>query len=166
MKQWLNLVVALVTAALVLTAASVAYAGPMEDAMQAALRGPERKKLKIFDHEFNVKRVEIQRDVPRRGQITVIGHISHHLSMRPDDQVYYRIVKEGNRILSVQHRINRGGFAGLVAPIIAAAGSYFAGVPIPADKVESIGRALGRAVDGSWESAADFIIGNVALRVN
>jgi hypothetical protein len=139
-----------------------------EDAMKAALRGPEKKKLKIFDHHFNVKPVEISRDTPSKGQITVIGQISHHLSLKPDDQMYYRFTKDvyTNKIIGdIKREINRGGYAGIAAPFIAAAGTYLTGHPIPPDKVEEIGRALGKVVDGSWESAADFIIGNVALRV-
>jgi hypothetical protein len=140
----------------------VAQAGAFQDAMDAALKGPEKKKIEIFDHGFNVKPVEILREGDR---ITVIGHISHRLTARPDDQIYYRIVKKGDAVLEIHRKINRGGYAGIVAPIVAAAGSYLTGAPIPPDKVEDVGRAMGRAVDGSWEAACDFLIGNIALRV-
>ena len=140
----------------------VAQAGPMENAMDAALKGPEKKKLKVFDHHFNVKPIEINR---QGGRIIVNGHISHHLRWRRDDQIYYRIIKEGNKIIKVERDINRGGWAGLAAPFVAAAGTYFTGKPIPPGEVEKIGRAVGKAVDGSWEGACDAIIANVALRV-
>lgn len=140
---------------------SMAYAGPMEDAMKASFRGPEKKNLRIYDHGFNVKKVEIKRE---GAKITINGHISHHLRWRRDDQVYYQIVKKGDKVISVKRQISRGGWAGIAAPIIAAAGTYLTGTPIPPDKVEAIGRAIGRAQDGSWEGACDAIIANVALR--
>ncbi len=139
-----------------------AHAGPMEDAMKAALKGPEKKKLKVFDHHFNVKPVEIKRDGAR---IIVNGQISHHLRWRRDDQVYYRIIKEGDKVIKVERNINRGGWAGIAAPIVAAVGTYFTGVPIPPDEVEKVGRAIGKVQDGSWEGACDAIIANVAIRV-
>lgn len=139
-----------------------AHAGPMESAMKAALKGPERKKLKVFDHRFNVKPVESVRDGAR---IIVNGHISHHLPFRPDDQVYYRIIKEGDKVIKVERNINQGGWAGIAAPIVAAVGTYLTGVPIPPNEVEKVGRAIGKAQDGSWEGACDAIIANVALRV-
>lgn len=147
--------------ALCLSAIS-AYAGPMEDAVKAAIEGPEKKKLKVFDHHFNVKPVEIHREENR----TIInGHISNHLRFRRDDQIYFRIIKNGNKVLKIERDINRGGWAGIAAPIVSAAGTYLTGTPIPPGEVENIGRALGKAVDGSWEGACDAIIANIALRV-
>ncbi len=138
-------------------------AGPMEDAMNAALTGPEKKKLKVFDHEFNVKPVEVKRT---ETEIIVNGHISHHLRFRPDDQVYYHIVKKGNTIVKLERNIARGGWTGIVAPIASSLGTYLTGgTPIPPDRIEAIGRSIGKAVDGTWEGAADAIIANVAIRV-
>ena len=143
-------------------AVTIAYAAPMDDAIKAAIDGPQKKKLKVFDHHFNIKPVEIKRDGDR---ITVNGHISHHLRWRRDDQVYYRIIKDGNKVIKIERDINRGGWAGMAAPIVAAVGTYLTGVPIPPGEVEKVGRTIGSAVDGSWEGACDAIIANVALRV-
>jgi hypothetical protein len=138
------------------------YAASMEDAMRAALQGPEKKKLRIFNHQFNVKPIEISREGNR---IIVNGHISHCLRFRRDDQIYYRIIKEDDKIIKLERDINRGGWAGIMAPIISATGTYLTGVPIPPDQVENIGRSIGKAIDGSWEGACDAIIANVAIRV-
>ncbi|MGQ7115332.1 hypothetical protein ACUOFC_59855, partial [Escherichia sp. TWPC-MK] len=54
--------------------------------VQAALLGPEIKKLKIFDHEFNVKPAYIS----KLGNQTVVnGQISHHLSFRFDYPIFF-----------------------------------------------------------------------------
>jgi hypothetical protein len=164
MKPVTAIIGALFTLTLTLTLPLTVHAnsGPIETAVQSALNGPEKKKIKIFDHEFNIKQVEIIREGDR---IIASGQISHVLRFRRDDQVYYRIIKEGDKIIEVSRDINRGGFAGVAAPILAAGGSYFTGTPIPPDEVEKVFRALGNAVDGSWESAADFIISSIALRL-
>ncbi len=141
----------------------VTFAGPFEDAMNAALKGPEQKKIKIFDHYFNVKPVEILRE---GSTATIVGHISHHLSWRPDDQVYYVIVKEKGVIKHMKVDINRGGFAPIAAPIISSLTTYYGGVAIPPDQIESVGRSLGRVIDKNWEGASQFLIANIALRAN
>ncbi|MEJ9127221.1 methyltransferase, partial [Bacillus cereus] len=66
----------------------------LETAVKAALYGPEVKKIKVFEHEFNVKPIEVV-DLGG-GKKYVKGQISHHLSFRPDDQLYYDFtVKDG-----------------------------------------------------------------------
>lgn len=131
----------------------------MAEAVHAALVGPERKKLRIYNHEFNVKPAQPEK---KNNRLIVNGQISHHLSRRPDDQVYYIITIEDAAIKEVQRRINRGGLAGLVGPVVSVVGAYF-GVAIPPDKVESISRQLGRVVDGSWEMVSEIIIANIAM---
>lgn len=134
----------------------------LELAIDAALHGPERKKLKVYDHEFNVKPAEIVR---APGLIRANGQISHHLTWRRDDQVYYAIEKRNGVITGIDRRINRGGWAGIAAPFISALGAYFGGIVIPPGQIEAVGRKLGTLIDGSWESVADFIIANIALRL-
>ncbi|MDR4210561.1 methyltransferase, partial [Bacillus thuringiensis] len=50
----------------------------LETAVQAALNGPEVKKIKVFEHEFNVKEIEVVN--LGAGKKYVKGQISHHLS--------------------------------------------------------------------------------------
>jgi hypothetical protein len=141
--------------------AEPASAEPLDDAWKAASQGPEVKKLKVYDHEFNVK--PYSRTVDGK-KVIINGQISHHLSRRPDDQVYYTIVLKDGAVVDVQRRVDEGGLAPLAAPILAAAGIYFTGTPIPPDQVETVLRAVGKAQDGSWLGAADTIIANIALR--
>src|SRR5262245_36878509 len=79
------------------TVAPAARAGPVEDALNAALNGPPRKHLGVFGHVFHVYPVEI---IGEGDRTTVIGQITHRRGKRgwrdklvPDDQVYYTIVK-------------------------------------------------------------------------
>lgn len=133
----------------------------MQRAMTAVFKGPEAKKLDVFDHEFNVKKATITRNGKTR---TAVGQISHHLSFRPDDQVYYTIVKQGDVIKSVEKKVSRGGAAPIVAPAVTAASAYL-GKPVPPEQVEQVGRALGKFAEGDWETVADVILGNIAVRL-
>ena len=133
----------------------------LDKAVQAALLGPEIKKLKVFDHEFNVKPAYIS----KLGNQTVVnGQISHHLSFRLDDQVYYRFVKEDGVIKNLEIKIDRGGWTKITAPIGAIIAQYF-GFPITPDLLSQIGQQLGALTDGKWEYAAEAIVAAIGLYV-
>ncbi|HDR3658656.1 TPA: methyltransferase [Bacillus cereus] len=133
----------------------------LDKAVQAALLGPEIKKLKVFDHEFNVKPAYIS----KMGNQTVVqGQISHHLSFRFDDQVFYRFVKEDGVIKNLEIKIDRGGWTKITAPIGAIIAQYF-GVPITPDLLSQIGQQLGALTDGKWEYASEAIIAAISLYV-
>ncbi|MES5943648.1 MULTISPECIES: methyltransferase [unclassified Bacillus cereus group] len=133
----------------------------LDKAVQAALLGPEIKKLKVFDHEFNVKPAYIS----KMGNQTVVnGQISHHLSFRLDDQVYYRFVKENGEIKNLEIKIDRGGWTKITAPIGAIIAQYF-GIPITPNLLSQIGQQLGALTDGKWEYASEAIVTAIGLYV-
>ncbi|OQR53387.1 methyltransferase [Bacillus sp. CDB3] len=133
----------------------------LDKAVQAALLGPDIKKLKVFDHEFNVKPAYIS----KMGNQTVVnGKISHHLSNRIDDQVFYRFIKENGEIKNLEIKIDRGGWTKITAPIGAIIAKYYA-VPITSDLLTQIGQQLGALVDGKWEYAAEAIVAAIGLYV-
>jgi hypothetical protein len=127
-----------------------------------ALLGPEIKKLKVFDHEFNVKPAYIS----KLGNQTIVNGqmVSHHLSFRLDDQVYYRFVKEDGVIKNLEIKIDRGGWTKITAPIGAIIAQYF-GVPITPDLLSQIGQQLGALTDGKWEYASEAIVAAIGLYV-
>jgi hypothetical protein len=135
----------------------------MDAAIQAALYGPEKKGVSIFSHGFNVKPAEFGR---HGSKLTVTGQISHRLKSRPDDQLYYTIFLEQAVLKNIQSKIDRGGWTPIAAPIISGLAAYFGGVAVTPDQVASVGRALGRLYDGSWESAADLIVATIAVTVS
>ncbi len=128
-------------------------------ATDAALRGPEAKKLKVAGHEFNVKKAQVVRS---RGGVIVRGQISHHLTLRPDDQLYYTIHKRGGAVVSVDMKIDRGGLSSYVGKLV----GHFTKLPIAGDSAEAVLRRLGGMIDGRWESAAELIVAAVALGVD
>lgn len=133
----------------------------LNEAIQAALVGPERRDIDIRGHGFNVKPVDRQ----MVNQVFHIwGQISHKLRWRPDDQIYFHIVKTGDIVTSVDRQINRGGWGKILDPIGVVAGAYF-GVPIPPGAVNGAVDAIARINPDGWEQACDMIIAAVAISV-
>ncbi|PHD55755.1 methyltransferase [Bacillus toyonensis] len=136
----------------------------LETAVKAALYGPEVKKIKVFEHEFNVKPIEVV-DLGG-GKKYVKGQISHHLSFRPDDQVYYEFtVKDGEVTGTPQYHIDRGGFTPFAAPLLSLIAAYN-GIPVNPNDLNSLGQQIGKVIDGSWEHAAQSIATVVSLSFN
>ncbi len=155
-------------AAVVLLGSSAAHAEltldqQMEKAMWAVFNGPTAKKLKVNKHHFNVKKSR----VVQSGNVVIVeGTISHHLNNRRDDQVEYKIRKEGGAVKEMKIKIKRGGFAPIGAKIAAVLGQYVTGTPLPADKIEGLGRKLGRKIDGDWESTAELLVTHIGMRAD
>jgi len=135
---------------------------PVETALNAAFNGPEVKKLKVHDHEFNIKRMEI---TVAGGAIKAHGQISHHLSLVPDDQVYYDITVVDRKVTQLQRRIEDGGFSKIfaaVAPFIDA----FAKTEIFNSKQlrDALTSAEGM-LNGSWEGVVDYLLSLFATQI-
>ncbi|MGE7186406.1 methyltransferase [Peribacillus sp. NPDC006672] len=132
----------------------------LETAIHAALYGPEVKKIKVFEHEFNVKEI----DVVDRGIAgkDVYGQISHHLSLRPDDQLYYKFTKKDGEVTGFEFHIDRGGWTPVMAPLLSIVAAYN-GIPVNPSDLNKLGQELGALVDGRWEYAAQSIATAVSL---
>ena len=143
------------------TETSIPLQNSMDKAVQAALVGPEIKKLNVLGHEFNVKPAGIT----KKNELTVVdGQISHHLSWRPDDQLYYHIEKENGEVKKVEIKIDRGGWTSLSAPFIATLAEKN-DIPITLEMIQELGQKLGSYIDGKWEYAAETIVSTIALHV-
>ena len=75
--------------------------------LQAALFGPQRKRLYIFGHHWNVKPVTWFRHGRDEERFTIQGWLSHNIHGRIDDQVYYEF--EYDRGELVRESIDIGG---------------------------------------------------------
>lgn|SRR5690606_7882458 len=118
-------------------------------AASAALHGPERKKLKVDGHHFNVKPAQV---TEHAGVLTLIGTLSHHIRFRPDDQVRYHVVKENGTVSEAEVTgIDRGGLSSLVKKL-------------DEDIASTIAKG-GDLLDGDWEGAARQIVAVVAARL-
>ncbi|TNC46271.1 hypothetical protein FHG66_19210, partial [Rubellimicrobium rubrum] len=128
----------------------------VEAALQAAFEGPERKKLKIHGHEFNIKPMEI---VSEGASTRAHGQISHHLSHRPDDQVYFDITLTNRVVTGVNRRVEEGGWAQIwsaVAPFLAAATGY---KELNSSEIKEMIQNSERLLNGTWLGVVDYLLG-------
>lgn len=84
-------------------------------AINAALNGPEAKKVRIYGHEFNVKPLSISVNV--NGETIAFGQISHHLAGRTDDQHWFGFMKTANgtvpnKVSAMHLKKKKGGVVG------------------------------------------------------
>lgn len=156
-----------------------------EKAMRAALDGPEVKKIKIKDHEFNVKPVTLDRD---GSTIDVKGQLSHHLTWRDDDQIHYQFTVVPGQVLSItdiEVNIDRSFMDRaikvlweevlkevLVELLKSKVEDELDDVPLSSalrvaqNSAESVYERSQQLLDGSWEGEANFVIVNIAARIS
>ena len=138
--------------------------GPLMECIMAAMYGPEKKFLRIFDHEFHSK--PMTRVAAPDGGTLFTGQLSHQLSLRPDDQFYYQfVVRDGLLVKdSITTRIEDGGFDPLVGLAASAVGSYF-GVPVSSEDAAKVWDKLANAFVGKgWREVANMIVASVAMQ--
>lgn len=133
----------------------------LNEAVKAALKGPERKDIKIRGHGFNVKKADKK---VVKGETHIWGQISHKLRFQPDDQVFYEIIIKGGQIVKIKRSIKGGGW-GSVAGKVASAIAAYVGVPIPPAKAEELYKIVEKLIVGDWVEACDVMIAAIALEV-
>ncbi len=131
----------------------------LRKAVNAALAGPEAKKLEVNGHKFNVKKASV---MTVGDMVTVKGQISHHLTLRPDDQMYYTIKKSNGKVTSVEIKIEAGGVSKYVGKLV----KHVTNIPFSDSGSEAILRRLGGLIDKGWEDASELIVAAIAVKVN
>jgi hypothetical protein len=132
----------------------------LDKMVAAALHGPELKKFKYINHEFNVKKAKITDRVT--GITKIEGQISHHLLFRPDEQFYYLIEKQKGRITKAEFKIERETLAPYASRLTKALPQN----GIPQTELDRTLRQLDERRDTTWECEAEFIAFAIALRVD
>ena len=136
-----------------------------QKAMNAALDGPEVKKIKPDKHEFNVKKVRVESDA---NGIVIHGdkghHISHHLTLRDDDQVYFsaRVDKTG-AVSELSVNIDRSWANRGVALLADAVLDRLIGKKSDGGATTAPAKDSEKLLDGSWEGEAKFLIANIIV---
>ena len=130
---------------------------PIQTALQAALEGPETKRLKVYGHHWNVKPAHVRREGSR---VVVEGQISHNVEWTPDDQFFYEFVFEQGELAKKNVHFEEDGWGEIAGPVATAVGAYF-GKPIPPDAVGEIGNTIENIAHGDWKNA----IQKLAVRI-
>jgi len=148
--------------ALALSIAAAPCSG-YEEAIRAALEGPDGAHAIIAKHRFAVQ--SPQMEDKQKSKHTLTGQLTR-LDARPskDDIISYRIVREKGAVKSIDLQINGGMWLPMRPSVMDALGDYRNGTPMPEEKQQEVTRALEKLMDGSWHKAAEFLIAHIAAR--
>jgi len=143
-----------VLAAAMLAAAGLVQAGYVEKAVDRAIDGKKVKWVELNGEKFHIHPVKYYVD-PESGRVVARGKISHHLRLRPDDEVSYRVRLEGGEVRMARITgIRNGGLSTLLE------GTG------PVRTVWKTSSGLTRNwLKGDWKDATRYLIGLIASRL-
>jgi hypothetical protein len=144
--------------------ASVAVAQSLETCVQAALKGPEIKRIKVLDHEFNCKPIEILR--LDSDKLNVAGQLSHHRTDWFDDQIHYMFIVNGQAKTydNLKINIDLNPLSGVLGALLSSLAAT-QGMPISSETTTKFFREAEGLVVGNWQEAANAIITGVAMKL-
>ncbi|HYW35215.1 MAG TPA: hypothetical protein VE868_07405 [Balneolaceae bacterium] len=131
-----------------------------QKAYHAAFEGPEVKKLKIYGHEWNVKKANIQKEADK---VVIEGQISHCMAWSFDDQIFYNFVFDKGKLTKHNVKIEDRNWIELSAPIVSAVGAYI-GVPISPDTADKVCNELDKIAYGDWKQAVQGLALDIAMQ--
>jgi hypothetical protein len=141
---------------------NAAVASDHEQAIRIAIEGPEGAHAIVSKHRFAVRPAEIQEKDESKyilaGQLTRLD-----TSPAKDDVIAYRIVHKKGAVESIDLQINGGMWLPIRQSVLNALGDYRKGGPMPEEKQQEVAHALEKLMDGSWQRAAEFLIGHIAI---
>ncbi len=149
-------------------------AGRYVSATRAAVCGPSKNNVLLKAggiHGFNVKKASFIPSVDQ-SSMAVTGQLSHRLSFRPDDQIYYTLTyaNAGNgvwKLTEIKNKINRGGWGAFLGPVWLAAQAIGVAngspIPIKPDDVAKNTVDTAALIGGNWEGATAILISNIAI---
>ena len=155
--------------ALLLPALNLA-ATELDDAVKAALQENQDSPaalpapvFKLFKHTFAVRPVVLVEK--QRSKFSLTGKLTRMGGPNgQDDEIVYWIIKDKGSVKEITWQINGGERRSVSEPILNALGDYRKGVPMPEEKQKEVERALEKAVDESWQRAAEFLMAHIAVR--
>ena len=152
-------------------------ASELESALKGALHGTQlghvdwfKPALELFDptldlfsHTFAVHPAQIVEK--EKGRSTLAGKLSRSAGpARQNDVIAYRITRETGVVKEITWQVNGGEWAPLSEPITRALNEFSKGLPMTLERRREVESALERAVDKTWQRAAEFLIAHIALR--
>lgn len=145
-------------------------------ALNAALDGPEEKRVKFRNHDFHIRPLQLTRN---GNTVAVQGHMFHQLQLRPDDKIIYSFRKVNGAVQDLDIRFEKGidKLAKTVGDIIEVAAKVASTIVTATgdDKSDSAAGGLPRdqpapkteelLVNDGWKAESRFLIANIAVRV-
>jgi hypothetical protein len=173
--KFINSVSKTLAFALLLPALSVT-ASDLESAIKAALDDTPGARVdlfkssadlfgpafELFQHRFGVETTQIIEKQKR--QYVRVGKLTHIAGPgRKNDVISYRITRDKGAIKEITWQINGGEWLPLSEPMMTALGNYRKGEPMTGKQQQEAKDALKKAVDKTWQKAAEFLITQIAI---
>jgi hypothetical protein len=119
--------------------------------------------FKIYNHIFRVEPVSYVDNQDRKTTIT--GKLMHiGQANGKADQLSFRIVKERGLIKEISCRIDGAPWKPLSEPVMRALAGYGLNVPVTTESREQFETALTKALDDTWQRAAEILIVHIGKR--
>jgi hypothetical protein len=133
------------------------------------LLGPDKKNLHLNKHEFNIKKATVVKRPDGKVEY-IAGQISHRLTARPDDQIYYKIKFVEGKAKDPEIEIDRGGVAAVLRSVLSVVD--FAGTisikgveltPNP-QALANVATEVSKMVEGrGWEAQVGAMLAMVSM---
>ena len=133
---------------------------PIEKALSAAMNGPTVVDLKVFGHDWNVKKALVSES---GDTITVKGTISHNVAYTPDDQISYEFVFQKGKLTKNEVHIDRKGWSAIASKVLSVVTTYVSGAPITPDQIEPLAKKVEDYASGNWEEAGQQLAMRIGL---
>ena len=162
MKRFSSVVLATMLAAI--APGSSALAGGLECAMNEALSDKNIIGIPVaaFDHQFTVKPVKFEGKVGKTH--TVTGTILYHGKPTKEDEVVYRIVKEGGTVKDVKFQVNGGEWKSFSSAMTKAVNAQADPDSRTKEQQSKVDREMYDAGKGQWQNALEFVIAWIGVR--
>jgi hypothetical protein len=156
-------ILTLIGLAATLTLSAPVAMADLSTCIDAAIRGPGREFQKVYGHDFHCKPVQsVSLGADARK---IVGWLSHQITLRPDDEVYYEFVIRNGRLSELKTTVHPGGLSGLIGVAATVIAAYY-NVPISPETAEKVSRKLAGQVTGrGWDDAAEAIVSTIALKM-
>lgn len=129
--------------------------GPVGLAMNAALKGPELKKHKLYGFTWNIEPASWS---SAGKSVRIEGSFKHVVSWDFDDTIYYELIFEDGKLIKSDYFVSsRGTWLSLAAPVVSGVGLAY-GIPIPLDAMVTVADKIEKLLDGNWEQAAQKLV--------
>ncbi len=129
--------------------------GPVGQAMNAALKGPELKKHKLYGFTWDIQPATWS---SAGNSVRIEGSFKHNVAWDFDDTIYYELIFQDGKLIKSDYFISsRGTWLSLAAPVVSGVGLAY-GIPIPLDAMVTVAEKIEKLIDGNWEQAAQKLV--------
>ncbi len=135
----------------------------------AVIHGPQKKRLKLRGHHWNIKKAKAVRLNKKAGTGVITGTISHNVKFVDDDQIKYEITFKGRTTRGVlkkpdvEIKIKNAMWSKIGAKAVGKIVAWFTEDSKKGNTAEQHGEDLFKGVHGKWREEAPKLVYYIAF---